>query len=189
MTQPPEYSILVVIESLPKDGRRYDIRPSTLERRAIADRLNIDELDPFSGSLTLVPTPGREYQLEGTLNADVRQTCVVTGDPLSNHLEMTVYRRFTTAPLEPDAADDEDEATDAALELPEPLETDTLDIGEIAVEELALSVDPYPRTPGLPYVEINVDPPKKRGSPAQPESPASPFAALAELKKKMESDK
>ena len=59
----------------------------------------------------------------------------------------------------------------------EPYSDDLINIGEIASEELALALDPYPRSPELadkvlgPYLP-------------EPEDPAmKPFAALAALKR------
>ncbi|MCT6647115.1 DUF177 domain-containing protein, partial [Enterococcus faecalis] len=52
----------------------------------------------------------------------------------------------------------------------DPIEDGKIDLGQYAVEQLALSLDPFPRKPGAEFV--------------QPEEPAeiSPFAALKALK-------
>ena len=57
---------------------------------------------------------------------------------------------------------------------------DSLDVGEIIAEELALSLDPYPRKPGI-AVEIGPG-----GGAAKGEAPPRdrPFEALAALKRK-----
>ncbi len=187
MTEPRhDYTVPVAVETLPKEGRRHDIRPTAADRAAIAERLALDGLDALNGEISVIPAPGREYAVEGTLRAEVRQTCVVTGEPLTNVLEIPVQRRFSAAPVDDEEAD-EDDLDDTDLELPEPIEDGVIDVGAIAVEELSLALDPYPRTPGLPYVSVAAAPPgRPTDDPSAP--PASPFAKLADLKKKMESD-
>ncbi|HIP78899.1 MAG TPA: hypothetical protein EYH07_10605 [Kiloniellaceae bacterium] len=59
---------------------------------------------------------------------------------------------------------------------PEPLPPEGIDLGELVVQELAVSLDPYPRAEGA------VVPP---GYEAEDEGPADhPFAALKVLKGK-----
>jgi hypothetical protein len=53
---------------------------------------------------------------------------------------------------------------------------DTIDLGEVVVEQLALTLDPYPRAPGAVF-----DPAALPGYEA-PEAEVSPFAALVKLK-------
>jgi hypothetical protein len=58
---------------------------------------------------------------------------------------------------------------------------DSLDIGEIVAEELALALNPYPRKAGL-------DAPQGPDGDAVGEPPTSPFAALAKLKREISKD-
>ncbi|MCP5117117.1 MAG: DUF177 domain-containing protein, partial [bacterium] len=107
---------------------------------------------------------------------EVSQTCVVTLDPVVNRIEEDLdilfepERRGTAAP---------DIAFDPASDR-EPLTGDSLDVGEIVAEELALSLDPYPRKPGIaPGIGPGV-PTAGDGEPPR----GGPFEALAVLKRK-----
>ena len=59
----------------------------------------------------------------------------------------------------------------------EKLTGDSLDLGEIIAEELVLSLDPYPRKPGI---ALETGPGGEAGEPR----PSGPFEALAALKRK-----
>ncbi|MEO1613255.1 MAG: DUF177 domain-containing protein, partial [Pseudomonadota bacterium] len=66
---------------------------------------------------------------------------------------------------------------------PEPL-GDGVDIGAVALEALALGVDPYPRAENAAFAPVAAAPPG--AAPLEGDAP-KPFAALAALKKSMES--
>ncbi len=55
-----------------------------------------------------------------------------------------------------------------------------IDLGEVVAESLALALDPYPRRPGVEFKDVEIAGPK----PPQSNDPASPFAALAQLRHK-----
>ena len=52
-----------------------------------------------------------------------------------------------------------------------------IDLGEVLTEQLALSLEPYPRAPGASFAAINP------GDEGEPPPATGPFAALAKLKK------
>ena len=64
-------------------------------------------------------------------------------------------------------------------EEPDPFDGKSLDLGEIAVEELALAMDPYPRAPGADHVLSHLIP-----SDDENDEQASPFAKLQALKRR-----
>jgi hypothetical protein len=77
--------------------------------------------------------------------------------------------RYSEEAREPET--DEIELTEASLDAPEPLVGNSIDLGALTVEFLALGLDPYPRKPGASFDYAD---PKDEDS--------SPFAALARLK-------
>jgi hypothetical protein len=97
---------------------------------------------------------------EGVLRATVVQDCVVTLDPFEETLTENFRVHFVRAGTE---IEDIDPESDDEL----PYEGESIDLGEAAVEQLALVLDPYPRKPGAEL-------PQGLGA-----GPASPFAALA----------
>ena len=104
----------------------------------------------------------------------MRQTCVVTLDPVTNEINPTIDVDFApprgpgdnTAEIDIDAASPNDER--------EPLIGNAVDLGLLATEFFILGIDPYPRKPGVAF-----DAPKTAPDPAN-----HPFAQLAALQKK-----
>jgi uncharacterized metal-binding protein YceD (DUF177 family) len=148
--------------------------PSDLPR--IATYLDLAAIGALSAELTLTRWRARGVRVSGKLKADVTQACVVTLDPLPAHVEAEFERRFLPVEALPKSyAEQQDVFVDPEGEdPPEPVERE-IDLGEILVEELALSIDPYPRKPG---VEFQADE-EPAGEPRK-----NPFAALAKLKPK-----
>jgi hypothetical protein len=62
-------------------------------------------------------------------------------------------------------------------DLPETFEGDTIDAGDVVAEFAALSIDPYPRKPGVEFAtHLEGDPDDRGGRP-------NPFAVLKDWKK------
>ncbi len=169
-----EFSRPVLVERLGHDERTYDIEANTEERAALAARYGILAVETLTARLRLTRTGSTRVRLSGRFSADVVQSCVVSLEPVAAHLEEDFALTFATEKDDdPDEVvvimDDEDP--------PEPIESGIIDLGEAAAEHLALALDPFPRAATAAFDagdEPARDPPAK----------ASPFAALASLKKK-----
>jgi uncharacterized metal-binding protein YceD (DUF177 family) len=151
-------------------GTRLAIEANAAERAALAKRLGILAIDSLRAEIELQRIRGGSaVKLAGTLTADVTQACVVTLEPVKQHVEETFDILYS------DDVTDEQSAIGAASDIawPEPLPEGALDVGEAVAEQLSLALDPYPRAPG---VEIE---PRWTG---ETES-AKPFAALDKLRK------
>jgi hypothetical protein len=101
----------------------------------------------------------------------VRQTCVVTLEPLVNEIREPIDLTFVPGDAASTPAREEDLG---AHEPPERLIDGGVDLGAIAAEFLILGIDPYPRREGAVFTA-----PEKSDDAAD-----HPFAALAELKKR-----
>ena len=140
------------------------------ERRAIAERLELQDVASLEAECVLDrPAHGDSVRVKGTLMASVTQTCVVTLEPLPVEVRADFERLYV--PGWTPEMEGEEETVDAEAPDMEPLDGDTIDLGEAVVEELSLSLDPYPRLPG-----VEVDQDVEAGQ-------ASPFQALAALRK------
>jgi uncharacterized metal-binding protein YceD (DUF177 family) len=140
------------------------------ERQAIAKRLELQEVASLEADCVLDrPSHGDSVRLKGRLTAKVTQTCVVTLDPVPVEVNAEFERLYVPG-WKPEM-EGEEETVDAEAPDMEPLDGDAVDLGEVVVEELSLSLDPYPRLPG---VELDLD--IETGRP-------SPFQALAALRK------
>lgn len=177
-----ELSRPIIVDELPSHGKKIDLTPTSDELAAIAKRLGLVTLDSLSGNISIRPEMGREISAEGKITAELVQNCVVSGDPVPQTITFDLVRRYSEDASEfDDLGDDDDVIGDQMDEGPDPIEDGVLDVGEAAVEELALQIPAYPRAPGAEFNDI-VDDIK------DDELKPNPFAKLAALKKDLESD-
>lgn len=141
------------------------VEPDPAARDRIRRSLDLAALDSLTAEMSV--TPAREgWRLSGRVRAEAVQTCGLTLEPLP----VTIDQTFSVDLVE--AVEPEPDEVDVAIEdnAPDLIEDGVIDLGVYAVEQLALSLDPFPRKPGAVFV--------------QPEEPAevSPFAVLHKLK-------
>jgi uncharacterized metal-binding protein YceD (DUF177 family) len=89
----------------------------------------------------------------GRLEASVVQTCVVSLEDFESPVAEDFVVHFV-----PEGTESDDPDPESVDEIP--YGGDTIDLGEAAAEQLALSLDPYPRRPDatLPETESPPDP-------------------------------
>ena len=162
-----ELSRPLALEDLKAGPVEREFAATPGERAALARRFDLLGLDELRANVTVKRNLVGEVAVEGRLSARVQQACVVTLEPVAADVEDTFDLRF--APIDPDGhelpADDR-----------EPLPDGPLDLGEIVAEQLALSLDPYPRSPDA-VLEAPVDD-GARDAPIK----QRPFAKLAALR-------
>lgn len=168
----PEFSFPVGVAQLPPQGRAYKIVAKAADRARVAERLGLRDLPRLEVDMIVAPA-GADVRVTGTLSADVVQDCVVTLEPVAGKIHETFSVLYSQHPDEPP----EDLDLAAAEEAPELLLGEDIDLGEVAVEQLALLIDPYPRLPGAVFKG------PVEGPAVPPEAKVSPFAILAKLKK------
>ena len=155
-------------------GVQRRLTPDADAIKRIVRALDLQALDAFDVDINLVPTVSG-WRLEGRVVADAVQTCGLTLEPLPVHID----RKFSVQMVEAtEREDDEDGEIDLELDddSPDQIEGGSLDLGQYAVEQLALSLDPFPRKPGAVFEQ-----PKEPGE-------ISPFAVLKGLRSKDGSD-
>ncbi len=155
-----------------RDGERVDLVADEEERTAIAQRLGLESLSCLEAHAVLART-GEVIRAQGRLAASLNQSCVVTSDPVAAHVDEPFDLVFMP---EPAASAGEEE-----IELGEQdcdvvfYDGAAIDLGTAIADTLALSLNPYPRSAGADAAL------KEAGVLSEAE--ASPFAALAQLKK------
>ena len=176
----PEFSRPVAIDRLPDSGQHERLEANADERAALARRFDIPEIVSLKAHAKLSRTDkGRGVKLEAEFEADVVQSCVVTLEPVPEH----VAESFTIRFLPPERVADweerhrrmgeEGELVDPdAPDPPEVLVGNVIDVGEAVAEHLALALDPYPRSPGASFAA-----PPPEDEPEEPARP-NPFAVL-----------
>jgi uncharacterized metal-binding protein YceD (DUF177 family) len=175
---PPEHGFrrMIAIAKVGEGGlvQKITVGPSDLPR--IAAYLDLAAIEGLSAEITLTRWRARGVRVNGKIKADVVQTCVVTLDPVPAHIDAEFERRFLPVDVLPkNYAEQQEVFIDPEGEdPPEPVERE-IDLGEVLIEELALTLDPYPRKAG---VEFHADE-APEGKPRK-----NPFAVLAKLKPK-----
>ena len=147
----------------------FEIVPTPEERAALATELGIPGVRKLRFEGRLVPDGQRDWRLRATLGATVVQDCVVTLEPVTSRIDEPVERRYLADLPEVEAG--EAEVPEEDLEaLPQ-----SLDLGEVMLEALALALPPYPRAEGVELGEVVVT---DRGAEPLTEERVKPFAAL-----------
>ena len=144
------------------------------ERTKIAQKLDLKSCGKLTARYRIKPIAGGGYRLTGELSADVVQACVVTLEAVPAHLDAPFNVEYwPDGGQEADGASEELSALGAA-EI-ERLEDGRIDAGRIVFEQLAASLDPYPRIAGAELGEVAAG-----GSPGRRDNP---FAVLEKLKR------
>ena len=129
---------------------------------------------------TLSPLEHAEWRAEGRLTAAFEQTCVVTLGPVLQHIDERLARLYLPAEdhaEEPDIdfePDDEDEPD---------LYSSKIDLGALAIEAMALALDPYPRVEDATVIDHHHAAPP--GIKPLDDKDLKPFAKLSELKERI----
>jgi uncharacterized metal-binding protein YceD (DUF177 family) len=172
MTAPDvELSRPVDLDRIGEKEVAFDVVASPAEREALAHRFGLMSLQRLEARVTLRRTRNRKaIRLAGRLLADVTQSCVVSLEPVPDHIEQEFGLLYGDIAASSDvsvAIDDDDL---------EPMPDGALDIGEAVAQELALALDPYPRAPGA-----IVDSPPEDGLEGA-EKRTHPFDTLKKLR-------
>ncbi len=182
----PELSRRVQINSLGRQdgaGRRASaeqeivVEADAAECVALAKRLGVPAVHALRCRFRLSGVDGQgRVSADGLLTATLTRVCVASLEEFDTELVEAFRVRFVPADLDGEAEDSLDPDADDDI----PYEGTQIDLGEAAVEQAALAMEPYPRKPGvsLPGVEAVDAAPAGTDDPDGQERP-NPFAVLA----------
>ncbi|MGF1611617.1 MAG: DUF177 domain-containing protein [Kiloniellales bacterium] len=197
-----EFSRLVPRDRLLEGDGCHEIEARAEERQALARRFGLLALERLRAHLRLEPSESRGgerglVRLTGRFEAELMQACVVSLEPVRSRLEGDFELLYSLVPQgltgrsgewrpgpEPGAGEvvfGPDE-----VEPPELVGPAGLDLGEAVAQQLALTIDPYPRAPGAVLEAAEWPPKGVRGSDdggPEDDVEAGPFAALRRLKR------
>jgi hypothetical protein len=179
-----ELSRVVTIEPWPEGGIAFEVQADPAELAALARRFELLELTALRGTGCLDRSPdGREIWLQGWLEAEGVQECVVSLEPVPASIRESIERRYRpVGGIAEQAAPAEDAWIDPDEEAVEAVAGSRIDLGEVLAEHLGLCLDPYPRAPEADALVLeHLGPDVALGAPERPESP---FAALRQLQEK-----
>ncbi len=175
---PLPWSVHVAAAEVPEAGLQMALSADPAVRNALAGLAAVDAVLRLDATFDIARHGRGGLRVTGSIDALVRQACVVTLEPVENAVHESVDLVFV-AEAEPDAPSAEiapetgDWTGDRGHEQPEPLDRGAVDLGALACEFLILGIDPYPRKAGVEF----------RDASPKPDASERPFAALQALKK------
>ncbi len=126
------------------------VEATQAECAAVAVRLAIVAVISLTCRFQLRRWEGATVQAHGQLRARVCQRCVVTGEDFESDIAEDFEVRFV-----PEGMQSEEIDIDAPDEIP--YAGASIDVGEAAVEQLALCLHPFPKRPGAALPELSDD--------------------------------
>jgi uncharacterized metal-binding protein YceD (DUF177 family) len=167
-----EFSRFVEADSVGTHRMERRISANPEERAALAKRFDLLGIDRLEAVFTLKRAGSGVIHVTGEIEAEVTQACVVTLAPVPARIAERFAADF--ADTERRRVDDLDLAYDEE-DPPEPIRNGHIDLGELAAEQLALALDPYPRAPGA-AVPAEFSPEAEAGE--EPVRSVNPFSIL-----------
>jgi uncharacterized metal-binding protein YceD (DUF177 family) len=167
-----ELSRRLRLDRVPPAGMTLDIAADEKEREALARRFGVLAIPDLTADVTVHAERGGAWRVDGRLRATVVQACGITLEPVEQHIDESFTVRFSD---QMEAVDRDTGELVVDVEAPEPLDGDSLDLGDVVADELGVAIDPFPRKPGAQLGDIL---PAASATSAED----SPFAALAGLR-------
>ena len=155
----PEFSYEIELGDLGKTGKVFRLSATEEQRARVAARLGTPSVEKLEGEMRVTSTK-TAIRIEGSIDAALTRECVASLEPMQEEVSETFEIDFLRTP--PDDADGED------WDAPDVHEGDSLDLGELLVQQLSLAMDPFPRKEGA----------KSLAEAYAPKENISPFAAL-----------
>lgn len=190
-----EWSVYIDADAIEDAPVAMEVSPSDEEAKALARRLDVVSIDGLKANIT-ARRHGLSIHVQGRLEAEVTQSCVVSGDPVTS----TLTEDFEGWFADPDAAVPLAKArkeraqkkshTEVPIleesEDPEPIIDGRIDVGELTAQYLSLALNPYPHAEGAeehPLLHQESD------EPAGEPMTRNPFAALKGWKETLTGEK
>lgn len=168
------WSYEVELAAIAPEGESFELVPDEATRKQLAEVADVVSIPALHVKLNVRPIGSDAAEVTGRLDGVVRQTCVVSLEEFDNPIAENISVDFAVAPQSEAVSDDEEEVED----LPDPIIDGKIDLGALGTEFLILSVDPYPKKPGVePFVPVIEE--------AEPEPRRSPFEQLSSLKNRI----
>jgi uncharacterized metal-binding protein YceD (DUF177 family) len=173
------YSLPFDLNTLTDRTVETRLDPAAPERAEIAKWLGADALDSLTAAVRLKRLGEDRFRYEAQYCADVMQSCVITLAPVRSHLEAEFSRDYRLSPgsrPRKPSAPRSLMIADLNAEEEETLTGHMLDLAAPVLEEISLSLDPYPRAPGATFPAT-----AEEGSESTARA-ENPFAILERLK-------
>lgn len=144
-----------------KRRMRRNITAHPSECIALARRFNLEAIHTLAAEVNIYPWNESGVRINGTLNADVAQRCVISLRIFEQRVRENFTSFFRTQSTQ---HGDANVGASVHIEEPEEITPDGIDIGELVAQQLSLALDPYPHLPGAELPK-STDTTRKRKSP------------------------
>ncbi|WP_075288651.1 YceD family protein [Pararhizobium arenae] len=176
----PAFAFPVKVGHISANAVAIRVEANATERAALAAQWNILEVQSLDADLQVARWKKDGVRIKGMVRAKIVQACVVTLEPVESSIEEEIESIFVPegSRLARIAANDTGEMVldPDGPDIPDVFTGDTIDVGEVVSEQVALAIDPYPRKPGAAFGE-------RIESTAKDDKRPNPFAALKDWKK------
>ncbi|TYC63492.1 DUF177 domain-containing protein [Rhodobacterales bacterium] len=182
------YSYKINASRVVDKDQKLVVEPDAAGLKAIADSYDLRSVESLNADFVLKPYRKAGLRVVGTITAQLTQVCVVTLEPFESTVTIDVDRTFEPHSERSRKIRDLNDEGEIEIDLesldpPDVIIDGVLDLGAVISEELALSLDPFPRKPGVEFDGPDEDDVE---AAAPEEDKPSPFAALQALKDKQE---
>ena len=162
---------IVLRDKVPEGGVDVRLAPEGGTLEDVARFLSIPGVQALEADLHVTRHGKSGLRVRGRVTGRVVQRCVVTLEPVENPVDETVDTIY--APADSPVLNVELTPEDLASEESdlEPMADGSIDLGGLVMQHVVLSLDPYPRKPGIAFEPVEEDTQRP-----------SPFAALQRLK-------
>lgn len=171
-------SFVAHVTRLPRGGLPVVVEADAEQREALAREHGLVSVETYRADVLVTAWKRHGVSVKGKVEADITQNCVVTLDPVEQHISEEVsglyFPEDSRIGREGFESGGEIILDPEGPDAPETFTGDTIDVGALAEEFFALAIDPYPRKPGV-RLETAQD---------VEEAKDSPFAKLARLQRK-----
>jgi uncharacterized metal-binding protein YceD (DUF177 family) len=139
----PALHLSFAARRLGERGTDIDFVADGAQLKALAQSYDLVSVERLEARIHLARWRGRDgLKIDGHLEVEVTQSCVVTLDPVANRISADFTRRYLS---ESHAEGSEIIVDVAAEDPPEEWNGRDLDLGAVIEEEFVLNLDPYPR--------------------------------------------
>jgi uncharacterized metal-binding protein YceD (DUF177 family) len=172
----PPFQRPIQTDKLRRDAQtKFRIAAEPPEYPALARFLGVDAVERLTFAGFVSPEGKDSWRVRGRMVAKVVQTCVISLEPVRGRIDEEIERTYVPErqirhQSEVILLPDEDDAPDYY--------TDVIDLAQLALESLALSIDPYPRREGA---ELDNGTAIVQNTDDGPDETTRPFAGLADL--------
>ncbi len=162
------------------DGWQGKVAASGDSLAELAHDLGIVAVQSLVGTLAIEPWHKGGYRLSGEIELTVVHKCVITLDDFEEPLKIGFERRYLPCGhklLAPKHGSDVE--VEVSLDEPDPpeeLKTGEINLFPVIREELALALDPYPKSPDAVFDA------EEKGEESAENEPEHPFAGLRAVK-------